>query len=121
MSEYMPKVGDKVRATLGENVLVGEVLSTTGGEGFGSGLWLDITGLPKSDEVFVEHGVWTVEQVVSAPSKFGAVIRRADGQLFAFTARRQKSCPWLSPIDGWVSDRFATDGGFTILFDGIDE
>jgi hypothetical protein len=114
---YVPKVGDKVKATLGENVLVGGVASTNGG---------DITIWVKHDEhetaVYIQLNprLWHFEQLVSVPTKFGAVIRRADGEVFSFTAPGQKPCPWLGR-DGWRDELYAVMGGFTVLFDGVDE
>ena len=114
MTGYTPKVGDKVRATLGENVLVGEVAQLSASD-------LVELLLSEEEEVCLSVGQWQFEQVVSVPSKFGAVIRRNEGGTFSLTARRQKPCPWLSDKGEWVSEGFATEGGFTILFDGVDE
>lgn len=112
VDKYVPKVGDKVRATLGENVLVGPVEMV---EVYHNGFYAEVNistadtwGLSSADG-------WHFEQIVSVPTKFGAVIRRADGQSFSLTARAQKACPWLTQSGSWTDDADATRGGFTVL------
>ncbi len=114
MNDYVPKVGDKVRALLGESVVVGEVLDTC---------FRDIRNLVEIDTGVESYAAcdisdgWHFEEVVSVPSKFGAVIRRADGEVF----RAGNDGTWWSRFaEGCGPDR-ATAGGFTILFDGVDE
>jgi len=119
---YVPKVGDKVRATLGESVIVGEVTGAT----FGRHEAMTVTVFPSSQSferitlTVGVQGAWAIEPIVSVPTKFGAVIRRADGEVFSFTAPGQKPCPWLGR-DGWRDELYAVMGGFTVLFDGVDE
>ncbi len=117
VDKYVPKVGDKVRATLGENVLVGEVtLVHIKGDWFD----LEIPGASDGLTIYAEDG-WKVEQLVSVPTKFGAVIRRADGALFSRSSDFEKN-PWIPNARQFsVGDEFATHGGFTVLFDGVDE
>lgn len=116
MSEYMPKVGDRVRATLGENVLVGDVtwLYEDGD------VQLDIASPDGSR--YVCDMDWQFEQVVEVPTKFGAVIRRVDGVKFVRAQGDEEGTPdWWNPDWGWAFDGVATDGGFTIEFEGVDE
>ena len=117
MSEYTPRVGDKVRATLGENVLEGTVREAN----------------PARTAIFVgsettwltawHHHGWKFEQVVTIPTRVGAVIRsETDGQIYARYSSFS-SHPWipLAAIDELASTPEATVGGFTVLFDGVDE
>ena len=113
VEKYMPKVGDKVRATLGENVLVGEVVTIANYELFDIAL-----GDPRDSVVRVfDSDGWLFEQIVSVPSKFGAVIRRADGRLFSLVA----PTIWWSDLGQSRIASEVTEGGFTVLFDGVDE
>lgn len=123
MTEYMPKVGDRVRATLGENVLVGTVQCTD----------QDYTEVAVSDGrswmAVWHHDGWQFEQVVEVPTKFGAVIRNNDGRLFTLADLTPTSQePWVELLEAgrrlryeWASTATATEGGFTVLFEGVDE
>jgi hypothetical protein len=114
MNEYMPKAYNKVRATLGESVIVGEVLSDR---------FRNNHNLVKIDTGVESYAVcdrsdgWQFEQFVWVPTKFGAVIRRSDGEKFV----RFGANDWGSKTDITVPDSDATRGGFTILSDGVDE
>lgn len=124
MNAYVPKVGDKVRATLGESVIVGKVAEITMQNNYPTVVDVFVGPHTFDTVALIAHGSnsWQFEQVVSVPTKFGAVIRRADGQVYSYSALRQKSCPWLGDDSyGWVSERYATQGGFTVLFEGVDE
>lgn len=115
MSGYMPMVGDRVRATLGENVLVG-VVSYVDREGPN----VDLGSAARVPCLYVDG--WQFEQVVELPAKFGAVIRRADGQVSAsLLPHSVDNQPWATDAGDWVSTDEATDGGFTVLFEGVDE
>jgi len=117
MTDYMPKVGDKVRATLGESVVVGEVVVIATHE------LMDIAlGDPRDSVVRVfEVDGWHFEQVITVPSKFGAVIRRADGKVYSHSGLHHER-PWMPNAPEFaVSGEAATAGGFTIEFDGVDE
>ena len=115
MNSYVPKVGDKVKATLGESVVVGEVT-----ERDEEGFRVAITPAHRV-WVYPEDG-WQFEQVVSVPAKFGAVIRRADGEVFIYAPGYESDpCPWLTTSTRFFRPERATAGGFTILFDGVDE
>lgn len=120
MSGYTPKVGDKVRAMLGESVIAGEVVVTVNnGEIFDIAL-----GDPRDSVVrlFDAEG-WHFEQIVEVPTKFGAVIRRADGAVFSLIdlGDRHYLLPWWERGEAWSSTERATAGGFTVLFEGVDE
>jgi hypothetical protein len=121
VEKYVPKVGDKVRATLGENVLVGRVDDI--GEKFGNWVSLLPDGI-EDVEPYLLSGAdgWHFEQFVSVPTKFGAVIRRADGRTFVHAPSRiGDTVPWFANSRHWASTENATAGGFTVLFDGVDE
>ncbi len=114
---YTPRVGDKVRATLGESVIVGRHTNTM----HNNGVHIAPEGADFPLVLRINDG-WVFEQLVSVPSKFGAVIRRADGELFV---KDMPGAPreWLS-VDGNgipATESMATEGGFTVLFDGVDE
>lgn len=115
MSGYVPTVGDKVKATLGENVLVGEVIDEYAGD------LIEIV-VSEDESLTLERDAWQFEQIVTVPTKFGAVIRRADG-LISFLADtfEEEGSRWWHPTLGWCTEAHATAGGFTVLFEGVDE
>lgn len=124
MSNYMPKVGDKVRATLGESRVEGQVAEVRYSSAVPVTAWV----FPNSetfDRVELRVGGtygWQFEQLVSVPWKFGAVIRRADGDKIVLAGCDVPDGPeWWSPESGWMFEGAATRGGFTVLFDGVDE
>ena len=97
---------------LGESVVVGKVTND-----FGDGVEIQ---LPESDwhvPISLLAG-WQFEQVVSVPSKFGAVIRRADGTKFLSFGVHDE---WFENPDEITEIEDATEGGFSVLFDGVDE
>lgn len=116
VEKYVPKVGDKVRATLGENVLVGDVSEQCADD-------LVEVLLAEDECLTLDLSLWQFERVVSVPTKFGAVIRRADGVMLSLQDAEARNNRWLAPSDGWqwCDDAEATAGGFTVLFDGVDE
>ena len=125
MSGYTPKVGDKVRATLGENVLVGTIV-TVAGASASDRVFYDIAFGEDQESMVRVFGIdgWRFEQVVSVPSKFGAVIRRADGEAFVLTnlGSDKRAADWLTDTgERWADEGRATQGGFSVLFDGVDE
>ncbi len=122
MTDYTPKVGDRVRATLGENVLVGEVEYAQEGV-----IELRCNGslfplLYRDSWQPLYRDSWQFEQVVEVPTKFGAVIRRADGVKFTLVHPDPADRVWMraNDEDSW-SDGGALYGGFTVLFEGVDE
>lgn len=121
---YTPKVGDKVRAVLGKSVIVGEVADVEMLSG--CPLRVDVYPTDRSfDRVTLVVGgafSWHFEQVVSVPSKFGAVIRRADGVVFVLAEpEAADNLVWFGFLHGWATPADATAGGFSVLFDGVDE
>jgi hypothetical protein len=124
MNAYVPKVGDKVRATMGESVVVGRVSDLL----FQNGHFVDVVLYPSETSfaqltLSVGRNGWALEQLVSVPTKFGAVIRRADGWVFtrAYSEPLPDGAPWFHPASGFSTEAHATAGGFTVLFDGVDE
>jgi len=117
----MPKFGDKVRATLGENVLVGVIHREH--NNVISRAWQIIpAGVEDVDPyVLSSDDGWHFEQVVSVPTKFGAVIRRADGVLFTLCEPGQSDGWFARGVIRWAEQDEATASGFTVLFDGVDE
>ena len=118
MNGYVPKVGDNVKAKLGESVNVGEVVDMTANNGNCVHIELGVESWAYCD---LSDG-WNFEQVVSVPTKFGAVIRRADGLIsFLGDTFEEEGSRWWHPTLGWCTESHATAGGFTVLFDGVDE
>jgi len=115
MTEYMPKVGDKVRATLGSTTFEAFVIGT---DGEGVDVRSEAFGRDALETYLEDADGWHFEQVVTVPSKFGAVIRRADGELF--TSFGVDNEWWANPDEIFIT-RKATEGGFDILFEGADE
>lgn len=123
MNKYVPKVGDKVRATLGESVIVGDITYEFEGGRIGrpEGWEVCPDGSVRSAQVWLSEG-WHFEQVVSVPTKFGAVIRRADGVKFVLVYHDMGIPGWMrSDDDDAYPAEYATAGGFTVLFEGVDE
>lgn len=117
---YTPRVGDKVRATLGESVIVGRHTNTM----HNNGVHIAPEGADFPLVLRINDG-WVFEQLVSVPSKFGAVIRRADGRLFVRRSQSEytQGKEWRYVENAGVATDFedATAGGFTVLFEGVDE
>lgn len=121
MSEYVPKVGDKVRATLGESVIVGKVAEIKMQKNYPT--VVDVSVGPHTFDTvsLIAHGSnsWQFEQVVSVPTKFGAVIRRADGK--TLIRDNEYAFPWTDDKGNGFKSELAVEGGFTVLFEGVDE
>lgn len=113
MNDYVPRIGDRVRATLGENVLVGTVRDTD----------QDSTEIAVSDArswtTVWHHDGWQFEQVVELPTKIGAIIRLSDGALWV--RRNRETFPWgtIEGLFAEASDREVLIIGFTVEFEGI--
>lgn len=126
MNNYVPKVGDKVRATLGESVIVGKVVEITMQNNYPTVVDVFLGPHTFDNVALIAHGSdsWQFEQVVSVPTKFGAVIRRADGVHFVRdSVSSSADVEWMK-LDGSVEWDFTSDataGGFTVLFEGVDE
>jgi hypothetical protein len=94
MSAPTPKVGDRVRCTLGESVLVGEVtyLSTDA-----SMLRVDING--NVPGYLIRWGDWTVKVLhPPVPDVEGVVVLDRDGD------------PWVRKPEGWINGGGGTGG-----------
>ena len=124
MNGYVPKVGDKVKATLGESVIVGKVAEITMQNNYPMVVDVFVGPHTFDNVALIAHGSnsWQFEQVVSVPTKFGAVIRRADGELFTLIDCNDRySLPWWNAGSTWAKESDVTEGGFTVLFEGVDE
>jgi hypothetical protein len=111
--EYTPKVGDKVRATLGENVLVGGVNDT---DGF---TWLDIRFSDESTAVatlYIGDG-WRIEPMLELPTLPGAVIE-CEGRIYARGAFHWVGI-WPVFDDRWQRDDYFTGKQFIVHFAGV--
>ena len=112
MTDY--RVGDRVRCTLGENVLVGTV-QWVGEDGTCEVLvapWTEIAAYPSDG--------WHIEKVSPPlPTKVGAIVRHNEtGHLYV----RSASDHWRSI---WHGGRYG-DGaialiGFEVIFEGVDK
>lgn len=120
MSEYMPKVGDRVRATLGENVLVGTW--GVGGGGLCNRIVLDICHV-----IGQEWDGWQFEQIVELPSSPWALVGHpTDSGYIPYLRDRKGNWHEIGddgrslPVDeGTV--RHYLGRGFTVWFEGVDE
>lgn len=118
MSDYKPEVGHKVRATLGENVLVGKVFSTSG---------YDFTiELPETTWLIDLNGAsgWRFERVQELPTKERAIVGHAtEGKWYPYILL---DGAWRCVTDETVISEeevlgFMRFNGFTVLFDGVDK
>lgn len=112
------KVGDRVRATLGENVVVGVVTAVGSApstiqvepDGAGHCLWLTVPA------------GWHIEEVPPPlPTKVCAIVRRADGELFVRRGGRKVLhwCPAYGILDE-LRDSEVSNGGFKVIFEGVE-
>ena len=120
MTDY--RVGDRVRCTLGENVLVGTV-QWVGEDGTCEVLvapWTEIAAYPSDG--------WHIEKVSPPlPTKVGAIVRsNHDGRSFVLVNN-------LKPVDeprwftlgkgnlGWFTDEeLLRNDSFEVIFEGVD-
>ena len=110
--DYAQFEGRKVRATSGENVLVG-VFSFHGTRS----LCLDIDSL---GQIYLASGDWKFELIREFPTRKGAVIRLENGDVWVRDGSLH--LPWL---DLETSDNIwrtadEIEGDFTVLFEGVD-
>lgn len=116
MTEYIPKVGDKVRATLGENVLVGEVTgSFTDAE-----QEIVVAHFSKESHfVFVVSDGWHFEPFVELPTLPGAVIECED-VLWSYAGDDDR-LTWRALSNGrpWATDTYFTGKQFIVHFAGV--
>ena len=115
------KVGDRVRATLGENVLVGRVVmiganpATIRVEPDGAGHYLWLT--PSAG--------WQIEKVSPPlPTKVGAIIRTEYGEYYV---RGDNSVePWMflsaskDDATNWAADEDFDGSELEVIFEGVD-
>ena len=116
MIDYIPKVGEEVRALMPEKFpLFGRVTfvnmnSNQVGLEFAAESWAILN---------VSDG-WKFYPKAALPTRVGAIVRRADGQLFVREGGRGQ-VHWLS-LDGRgenATDETAIAGGFTTEFEGL--
>ena len=118
------KVGDTVRATLGVNVLVGEVVFVSRPNGSPSTDPVSIVvGATNSEiDVWLSDG-WQFEVIRALPTGVGAVVRRSDGVVFLriFTDD-DTSCRWIKSGNRWSlwDDEEVVEGGFEVMFEGVE-
>jgi hypothetical protein len=112
------KVGDRVKATLGENVLVGIVRSVREDEvlveadGDKQGIWL-------------YHNVWRIEKASPPlPTKYGAVIghkTEANWKPYVLVDGKWYCAGDQSPAPEKTVRYFIEDLGFEVIFEGVDQ
>lgn len=117
---YIPKVGDKVRATLGENVLVGKVTYSNPSTGSADIL---VGMVPSFAIGLYGPDGWHFERVIDVPTKPFAVVASADNKKGYV---RESGGAWTSVISGLgASDAtiadLIRDEGYRVVFEGIDE
>lgn len=115
MGEF--KVGDRVRATLGdENMLVGKAAAVDS-----TGVYIKLFDHDGGYLAWYSDG-WRIEKVSPPlPTKVGAIVRRSDGELFVYDGATRD--PWmkLDGSGGGVGPAFVSEGGFEVIFDGVDQ
>ena len=113
MSEhgYAQFVGKKVRATSGENVLVG-VFSA----GFPKTGYVDVDAI---GTIWITLDEWKFELIRELPTRKGAVIRLENGDVWVRDGGLH--LPWLDlETEIWrTADEI--EGDFTVLFEGVDD
>lgn len=119
------KVGDKVKATLGESVVVGEVNHVADNY-----VGIDIDPISEGGKGSAEVMAWSIdgwniEVIQDLPTRAGALIRNnRDGALYVrLSSDRGAAYEWADMGDigvTWGDDTVA-EGGFEILFGGVDE
>jgi hypothetical protein len=114
---YTPKVGDKVRATLGENVLVGEV-DHTNHTNHGGEFRIVVNGWAT---VWFNRS-WHFEQVVDVPTKPFAVVAIDTNRAFFV---RTGTDDWMNTYNGSsASDStirgLIRDEGYRVVFEGVE-
>ena len=121
---YIPKVDDKVRATLSENVLVGKVAWTTFRDGSLRSLDIRVDNVAQDGQItlYMVDG-WHFEQVIDVPTKPFAVVASADNKK-GYT--RDAVGVWTSVISGGAASPetiayLIRDEGYRVVFEGVDE
>ena len=115
MSEhgYAQFEGKKVRATSGENVLVGVFSAASPLAGY-----VDIGAI---DAIWIALDEWKFELIRELPTRKGALIRVKNGDLYVHDG--SSILPWinLEEAGGSWRDPDEIEGDFTVLFEGIDD
>jgi hypothetical protein len=120
----MIAVGSKVRATLGSTVIEGEV--TTLSENLGDGYEITVQDKPLVVVDLWNADGWHFEELTPLPTLVGAVVRNdADGSLYVrqpVAPGVYEPYPWREIIeDGEIwGDNTVAEGGFTVLFGGVE-
>lgn len=115
----------KIRATAGESVIVGTVVTVSPS---GQGLEVEVDGLSDTVMVYSVDG-WSIEVIQELPTLPGAIVRRAqdgvDGALYVRgrddAARPAAGYAWIA-LDDLVTtwdDGAIAAGGFEVLFEGV--
>jgi hypothetical protein len=115
----------KIRATLCDTVVVGEGERSEDRNGF----WLIKVDTGLAEVACYDFDGWQFEVLTSLPDKVGAVVRNSRENVLYVRisddyASDNGAYPWLTLgcIDGQVwGDDTVADGGFTVVFDGVDE
>ena len=115
MSEhgYAQFEGKKVRATSGENVLVGVFSAASPIAGY---VDVDAIGM-----IWIALDEWKFELIRELPTRKGAVIRLENGDVWVRDGSLH--LPWLdleTGGNGWCTTD-EIEGDFTVLFEGIDD
>lgn len=122
MTGYVPKEGDKVRATLGAMVLEGQITHEYSHD---QG-WELTPGLESGEDytIWASDG-WDIQQIIAVPTTYLAIIQRADGEVFVrrMSNAYTESHPWRA-VGGAgmaVTTEQATEGGFSIVYGGREQ
>ena len=108
--DYAQFEGKKVRATSGENVLVGVFSATSPYTGY-----VDVA----IGAIWIALNEWKFELVRELPTRKGAVIRLENGDVWVRDGGLH--LPWLDlETEIWrTADEI--EGDFTVLFEGVDD
>lgn len=133
---YVPRVGDRVRATGGENVLVGEVARLDGYPG--ENLWVYIEVDVATGELALPLWTWSFEQIIE-PMSFNPfaivrvafeVVRRSiddafDNQSLEFVRQRTNHWFQFGETRTGLNDKYVEhlirEGQAVLLFEGVAE
>jgi hypothetical protein len=105
MFEYVPKVGDRVRASID-----GVVTSVR---------WPSVSMQPAIGPVFTLQYGFTFEKFAAPlPTGAGAVVL-SKGLKYVLAAPPTSNYRWYEPDIGWCSDAYMQSLPFTVLFEGV--
>ena len=119
---YTPKVGDKVRATLGESVLVGKV-TWVGESGGKPSVDLLVSANSARQQPVYGYDGWQFERVIDVPTKPFAVVASADNKKGYV---RDAVGVWTSVISGGAASPatiadLIRDEGYWVAFEGVEK